>query len=330
MLTSLLMLILTVCLIAASGFYSGSEMGLYCLSRLRIRLLAERGSSPNASVLLRLANRQQETVLAVLLGTNLANYLATVVFALLLTSTAQVERASVEFYSAAILAPVIFVLGDVVPKNWFQVQADRLMYQCARILQATVFLFRFTGVLWLLRATTWLGARLAGHQEEDDWAGPRGEVYGLLREGGAGGALTQEQTRIIERVMNLSSVRVGSIMIPRRHVVSLPVDAGRTAFEQSVRSHHYSRMPILGRDRKTVVGIVGVFDVLADQNGGPIEAWLRPPLTISASESATRALVQLQRARQTMAVVTDPRRGFVGIVTLKDVVEEIFGELPAW
>ena len=316
--------------VLASGFYSGSEMGLYCLNRIRLRLRAERGEARSARSLLRIANRQQETVLAILLGTNLANYLLTVATAALLAGAFNIRPSRVEFYTAAILSPLIFVIGDVVPKNWFQMEADRLMYKCASLLRASVMFFRATGILWLLHGATRIVARLAGHDEREDWHGPRAEVVGLLREGAAEGALTEEQTRIVERVMNLSGIDVGSIMVPRRRVATVPIDATRHVFEQIVRGHNYSRMPVISRDRKTIVGIVNVYDVLADETGAGVEAWLQEPLAIRARDSAASALVHLQRARATMAIVTDPRRGFVGIVTLKDVVEEIFGELPAW
>lgn len=314
----------------ASGFYSGSEMGLYCLNRIRLRLRAEQGRDRRASILLGLAQRQQETVLAILLGTNLANYLAAVAVSALLVRAFGLHGNRVEVYTALILSPLIFVLGDVVPKNWFQIDADRLMQRSALVLQASVALFRVTGLLWLLHGMTRLGASLAGFGQRDEWRGPRGEVLGLLREGAAEGALTQEQARMVERVMNLSSVRVGSIMIPRRRVAAVSVDTDRLTFLRLAREHHYSRMPVLDRDRRRVLGIVKVADVLADETAGSVLAWTQPPVTLLASDSASSALVQLQRAQATMAIVTDPRHGFVGIVTLKDVVEEIFGELPAW
>ncbi len=314
----------------ASGFYSGSEMGLYCLNRVRLRLRAEREGAREARSLLRLAQRQRETVLGILLGTNLANYLLTVATAALLAHTFGIQPTRVEFYTAAILSPIIFVIGDVVPKNWFQIEADRLMSRSAPLLRASVAFFRATGILRLLHGMTRVGARLGGHDARDDWGEPRAEVIGLLREGAAGGALTEEQARIVERVMNLSSVRVGSIMIPRRNVATVPIDAGRPLFEQIVRGHNYSRMPVIARDRKAVAGIVNVHDILADESGSGIESWMQKPVTIRADDSAASALVHLQRAQATMAIVTDPRHGFVGMVTLKDVVEEIFGELPAW
>jgi len=324
------LLIAAAACLLASAYYSGSEMGLYCLNRLRLRLRAEEKRATNARRLLRLANRRQETVLAILIGTNLANYLLTASVSAFLAGLSSVHPERAEFYTAAILSPLIFVFGDVVPKNWFQVQANTLMYHTARMLRASVVLFRMTGLLWLLQSLSRLDGRLLGQSTQEVWRGARWEILGLLREGAAEGGLTEEQTEIIERVMNLSTVRVGAFMIPRRRVVTVPVDATRAAFEQIARNYHFSRMPVLSRDRKTVLGTLNVLDVLADEDRRPLENLLRPPVVIQASDSAAPALVRLQRSRATLAIVTDPRRGFVGMVTLKDVVEEIFGELPAW
>lgn len=315
------------CLLA-SGFYSGSEMGMYSLNRIRARLRAGNGE-PSARLLLGLASERQETVLAILLWQNVCGYLLTVTTAAWLSSTFTDTR-HVEFYSAAILSPLIFVFGDVVPKNWFQASSDRLMYAAAWILRPSVLAFRYTGILWVLQRLSRLAAKLVGEDSDADWLGQRGEIVGLLREGAAEGVLTEEQTEIVERVMRLSSVRVGEIMIPARRVVALPIDANRALFEHVVRTSNYSRMPVIGRDRRSVVGIVNVYEVLADEEKGGIDKWVRSTLTLSASETAAGALVQLQRARATMAIVADRQRGFVGILTLKDVVEEIFGELAAW
>jgi len=327
--TIIFFLAATILALGLAGFFSGSEMGLYCVNRVRLRLRAERPGAADARALLDLASHQEESVLGILLSQNLANYLMTVTATALMLHGLGVHSSRVEFYTAAVLSPVAFVFSDVVPKNWFRAEADRLMYGCARWLKAVVSVLRLTGVLWLLRQVTRLSVWVSGHEEDDRLRGPRGEVIGLLREGAAEGALTREQAEIIERVMNFSSVRVGAVMIPRRLTATVPITATRTQFLWAVRSHSYSRMPVVERDGRTVSGIISVCDVLADETEAGIGTWMKPPIVVQAKDSAGRALVQLQSAGETMAVVNDPRRGFVGIVTLKDIVEEIFGELPA-
>ncbi len=329
MISTLWLIAALVCLLG-SAFFSGTEMGLYSLNRLRLRVQAGKNDPPQARMLLRLHDNRQETVLAILLGNNLANYLLTTAASFVLIGLAGLNPNRAEFYTAALVSPIIFVFGDVVPKNWFQFDTERLMNHSARLLRATVEVFRWTGGLWLLRQMTRVGARLAGHDASDDWREPRGEIVGLLREVAAHGALSEEQADIFQRVMDLSDVRIGAIMVPRCRVVAVTAGADRETLARWVRAHDYSRMPVLAKDGRTVLGVVNVFDVLADESPGTVEKWMCPALTVRASESAALALVRLQRNKATMAVVTDPRRGFVGLITLKDVVEEIFGPLPAW
>lgn len=328
--TALLWLTGAIFFLLASGFFSGTEMGLYCLNRLRVRLRAQDPGYLNDRMLAYLADRPQETVLAILLGTNLANYLLTVTATMLLVDGLGFQNQRADFYIAAILAPMVFVFGDVVPKNWYQIETERLMGFSAGVLRGSVLVFKWTGILWILHTATKLLVRLSSSGKTDPLHSPRTEVIGLLREGGARGALTEEQTEIIERVMNLSTIRVGSIMVPRRRLVTVPVDADRPLFERIVNRYPYSRLLVTGRDRKSIIGAVNVHTVLADPEPGAIERCIWTPITVPASASATTALIKLQQAERTMALVTDPRRGYVGMITLKDIVEEIFGELPAW
>jgi CBS domain containing-hemolysin-like protein len=327
---------IALALLLGIGFCSGCEMGMYCLNRVRLRLLSEgdgaasRREQHNARTLLDLYNHQQESVLAILLWQNVLGYLITVATSMWLTKLAGADETHAEFYSALILTPLIFVFGEVVPKNWFQIEADRLMYPCARVLRAAVVVLHFTGVLWLIQQTSRFTARWLGEDEREDWLGARGEVIGLLREGAAGGALSEEQTQIVERVLNLSHIQVRNIMIPRRRVVVIPAHADRRLFESIVRNHSYSRMPVLAADQRNVLGMVRVAEVLSDEGDFDLRKWLQPAITLSGYESAANTLVKLQQSGTAMAMVADPRNEFIGIVTLKDVVEEIFGELPAW
>ncbi|GMV98726.1 MAG: DUF21 domain-containing protein [Phycisphaerae bacterium] len=324
--TTLLLGLAAAFFLLAAALYSGCEMGLYCVNRIRLRLRAEEQHALHARLLLRLVERQEESVLAVLLWQNVAGYLLTV------AATAWLERAvsggeeHLPFYSAAVLSPLLFAFGDVVPKNWFQAQADRLMYRVAGFLYASVRLIRLTGVVWLLAQVPRIARRFAEPDERRTWLDPRGEVVGLLREGVAEGTLTEEQTRIVERVLSLSTIRVASLMIPWTRVLSVPIEAGEELFRYVVRRHPFTHLPVLGRDRREMMGIVNVNEVLADEAGYSLERHLRPAVNVHAGESAAKALVRLQREKVTLAIVTDPRRGFVGIITLTDIVEEIFGE----
>ncbi len=328
--STLVYLLAALLFLLGAAFYSGCEMGLYSLNRLRLRLRLAREGDRRAGLLLDLAQQREKAVLAILLSQNVMNYLLTAAASVVIMRATGAADRRAELYTAAILSPLTFVFGDVVPKNWFQVQANRLMYPAATLLAFSVGLFRRTGLIWLLDGMNRLVARLTGHEDLPEWRGARGEIVGLLREGAAEGTLTEEQTRMIERVMNLSTLRAGEVMIPRARVVTIPHDADRRAFERLVREHDYSRLPVIGPDRRSVTGIVNIYDVLSDESAGGLTRWVRPPLLIDASTTTAAALLQLRSASEPLGVVIDRRRGFVGILTPKDIVEEIFGELTAW
>ena len=73
-----------------------------------------------------------------------------------------------------------------------------------------------------------------------------------------------------------------------------------------------------------------MYDVLTDQESQPVAQHARPPLMLPMHTRVSAALLQLQQARQTMAIVQDRAGHCVGILTVKDLVEEIVGDLEAW
>ena len=93
-------------------------------------------------------------------------------------------------------------------------------------------------------------------------------------------------------------------------------------------------MPVLDGPEK-VVGVLHLLDVLLAQEseGGalrPVTEFMAPPLTLDPDQTVTAALTAMQRHGAAMAIVTDPQQRFLGIVTVKDLVEEIVGDLHAW
>lgn len=320
--------------IVASGFYSGCETGLYCLNRIRMQIAARQGRRP-AILLSRMLRDREGIISTTLAGTNLSNYLATVCMVSILTAM-HMDEARAELVTALALTPVLFVLAEVTPKNLFRREADTLMYRLARPLWASDRLFRATGVIALFKGLARLAARCVGIEKRASLLSlePRQQIAAMLREGVGAGVLTDVQSAMVDRIMRLSGVPARSAMIKRNDVEAVSVDISREAFVEQVRRHDYTRMPVLdGPDR--VVGVVCVFDVLAEdmpegQPAGPITAFLSPPVYIKADQSIMSALTTMQQHGVPMAVVTDVQRRFLGIVTVKDLVEEIVGELETW
>jgi CBS domain containing-hemolysin-like protein len=312
-----------------SGFVSAIETGSYVLNRVRLRVRSEQGDR-SAQRLAGLMDRIEDVVITALLGNTLADYIATACVTLLLLHLAVSENLA-ELYATAILTPLILVVGGIVPKDWFQREADRLMYPLALPVEIGVRIARATGLVWLLRAVTQLLTRCVdpSHDADGDFL-PRVHVQRLLHEGAARGGLSPVQRDIIDRVLNISHISVVQVMIPRPRAATVPIDISRGDFLRAARMAHFSRMPVWRGDPRQVVGIVNVYDVLIDQTERPIAEHVRPALYLRPAERVPAALLRLQQERAAMAIVRDGHGVCLGLLTVKDLVEEIVGELEVW
>jgi CBS domain containing-hemolysin-like protein len=332
-----------------SGLFSGSETGLYCVDRLRLRLAAHE-KDRSAVRLQGLLEDEPGLLFTTLLGTNIANYLAPVCLTIIFLSTSAAQSDSerehlAEFYTTLILTPVVFIFGEVVPKNVFQRHADRFMVRMSSFLGATHQVFRLTGIIAFQRKVSEVAMkRLHRRPVSGSALHSRPGMYHLLREGAAAGALTHTQVFMLERIHALQSIRVGSVMVPRSRTIMLSAEATWADVERTIRNTQVSRMPVYrDGDRRRIVGTVHLLDLLtADSHArwcenpfshpSPCELsrHLRPPVELPPDLPVIEALSALQREHRRMAIVVDKWGHCIGIVTVKDLVEEIVGELAAW
>ncbi len=316
--------------LAASSFFSGAETGVYCLNRVRLSVRADRGS-PQARRLMDLMRRPQELVITTLLGTNVAEYVSTACVTTLILRLGDADHLA-EVYATAILTPLILVFGAVLPKDWFRREADRLMLPASLPLMWALRLAKATGLVWgLNRLSEMLIAWIdPDHADRPEPLLPRLQMRRLLAEGAAAGGLSPFQRDTLERVMNISRTRLADVMVPRRRAAIVRADIGRADLLRIVRMAHFSRLPVHEGDSRRIVGILNVYHVLMDERERPVRAYIQPALFLRGDETVSAALVKMQQAHEVMAIVTDGSGACVGLVTIKDLVEEIVGELEAW
>jgi putative hemolysin len=313
-----------------SGLFSGAETGVYSLNRVRLRVRSEQGA-PRARRLARLMERPDEIVITVLVGTNLADYICSISIAALVMLAGAPLHLS-DLYAAAIGTPLVLVFGGIIPKDIFQRHADRLMYALSGPLLVCRQATRMVGASWLLRTVPRLilGALRHGGGQGDADLLPRVRMQRLLHEGAARGGLTRFQRDTIERILSLSRVSVGRVMVPLARAAVVPEHIARDDFLRIARMAHFSRLPVWRDHPASMIGIVTIFSVLTDPQQRPIAAHVRPAVVLRADETVPAALLKLQQSHEFMAIVTDRRGRCVGLLTLKDLVEEIVGDLEAW
>lgn len=331
----LIWLALCALCVIASGVYSAAETGIYCVSRLRLSLAAHR-REPRALILQRLIQDRSDLLATTLLGTNVANYIAPLCLTLIFLANAEpglTDRqiaARAEFYTTLILTPVIFIFGEVVPKNIFQRHADSLMPRVASLLAVSRRIFQFTGLIALQRKLALLFLRRSVAVDPASALGSRLQVYQMLHEGAAEGNLTRTQIAMLESVHKLRGVSVQNVMVPLSQAFMLRADARRDGLDAALRTSRHSRMPVYRNDRSQIIGMVHLLDLLDLQPDRRVEDILRTVVRVPATTTVLETLSILQQKKRRMAVIEGPTGRCLGIVTVKDLVEEIVGELTAW
>ncbi len=309
-----------------SAFYSGSETGFYCLNRLRVWVQAERGGRV-ARVLRTFIRHPGATISTILVGNNIANYAATVLCTEQLRHTALGHRP--DFYSSLILPPVLLIFAEVIPKSLFQHHADRLMYGAVWPLRVSSWVFY--PAAWLLRMVSRIPHLLASGRAESRPSIVSVDSFRFyLTQGAAHGVLSSYQRSMAENILRLGSTPVSAALTPLDRVVMVSHDASFEELRDVLGGHRYSRVPVWRSSRQQIVGVVNVIDVASAEGESSASELMREVLLLEEHTSVAEALGRLRRAKQQFAVVLDADDRAVGVITVKDLVEEIVGELEAW
>jgi CBS domain containing-hemolysin-like protein len=309
---------IALCMILSSLF-SGAETGFYSVNRLRLRSRVAAGHR-RARVLQRLLDQLGVTMMTTLVGNNVMLYAATALCTEMLAPSRNAD-----ILATVIMTPVVLIFGEMIPKDVFHRKADVLMYPVAGPFDALRFLMR--PATWLLQELT---AAVTGglSRRRRTVMLSRGAVAEWIAEGRREGVLSDYQQALSANVMGLLNKRVRPAMIPLEKVQMIRSDLRGDALRDALREAGHSRVLVYSGSRRNVLGILHTFDYIRAAADGPAaEDLVRPAMRIRPRDGVNETLVRLQRERQHLALAVNRNGRPVGIVTVKDLVEEIVGEL---
>jgi len=152
---------------------------------------------------------------------------------------------------------------------------------------------------------------------------------GRLEEGEEA-ALDQRGRQLLARVRALGLRPVRAVMTPRVRIAALPVDVGGAALLAALREQRFSRVPVYRGERDNVVGVLYAKDLLGRDVSAPgfrLEPFLRPPAFVPLGMRAGDVFGELRRRKVHLTLVVDEYGGIAGLVTMEDLLEELFGEI---
>ncbi len=326
----------------AAAIYSGAEIGVYSLSKVRLRLRTVK-KEPSALTLNHWLKQPTYAIEGLLILQNVTGFAfsAAVTAILSLKGFSELAQALI---SIAFVTPMILLLADIVPKDLFHTHTDRWTYRLVPLLRWSFKVITWIPLLPIVNALSYVSMKIVRSPKPSASAlGPRSEIVALFQESAATGALSGNQQDLVQRALRLGRISVRDVMIPWNRVVGVPAGISLEGFRALVRRYNVSRLPVLGRSTTEVLGIVDVLDALTFQppsvssgaNASPpfsfnILARLQPMVTLIGEQSVRSAITLMQRARQTAAIVVDRQGRAIGLVTMKDLIEELVGDLENW
>jgi putative hemolysin len=151
-------------------------------------------------------------------------------------------------------------------------------------------------------------------------------VASLLQEALVGQEHGEHQSSLIDRVIGLSETPVRSVMVPGHRVIGVAASASRRDLIRVGRVTPFARVPVFGERRLQVMGFVKVEELLRNEGWTTVGERMQPATKLSPATTAAAAIAQMRRAGSEMAVVVDAVGNMLGVVTLRDLLEEVVGE----
>ena len=323
------------CVILA-GLFAGSETGMYQLSRLRLRMGIEKKRLPFI-ILGRCLSDSTGLLLSMLIGTNLSHYLATSIVTSMFLSTVDTEH-SAELFATLLTVPILFVFSELIPKNTFFYRADVLMPYLSPLLYAVQKLLSWCGIVPLLKLISSLFARLMGLAASSKTvitSAQRHKVQAILHDTHEEGFLSPVQSEIVNRLVSISHVHIGSVMIPIHNVEMVDVNSDDSALLNKLSKCAFTRLPVTeGRDGN-IIGFISIYEALSSsEKFADLRGFIKPIRKLDADMTVIDAMNVMQKENHKIVLVVRAgrfgREKPVGILTMKDLVEELIGELAEW
>jgi putative hemolysin len=342
--------ILLAAIVALNGFFAAAEVALVSVRRSRLKELAKQGSVPARAALELLANPErllsltQVGVTLASLGLGWAG--EDTLYQMFLSMFAPLVHPGTSAFLHGLsfalgflaMSYVHVVVGEVVPKNLAMEKADRLALLVApvllvvyRIAMPFVFIVERSAV-GLSRAMGLEGRVAGGHSPE--------ELKFIVESSRKAGHLEGFEEVAIHKLLDLQNVNAREIMTPRIDIISVPVEATLDDILRILLEHQYSRLPVYEEQPEHIIGTVHFKDLMrvwqerkmaADRRLPALpfrlRRYLRQPLVVPETKPLNQLVDEFRTHQAHMAMVVDEFGTFTGLVTLEDVLEQVFGPI---
>ncbi|MBI2604796.1 MAG: HlyC/CorC family transporter [Deltaproteobacteria bacterium] len=337
-------------LLFISAFAASSETSLFSLNRFQLRRLRDRYRAAYARISSLLAHPGRLLVLILVINEIVNIAISSLITEMvhanrgLLTAllpwpsgevTSNEEWLITSVISIAISLPLVLLFGDITPKvtatkiNKLVAMTNSKILVPLSILLRPLLVFVDSTINFSLRGIKAKGRdplskTLSTLSEED--------FVVLMEEGHREGTVNQDERELITNVLEFDDSTVAEVMTPVAEAFCLPDDAKLWNVLPDIRAQKYSRVAVYHKSRRNIVGILYVKSLLKLQNNAqlremPVKELMAPALYVKPEMHLSALFKKLKTAKTHIAVCTDRHGEALGLATMEDVLESIFGDI---
>ena len=313
-----------------SALFSGLEMAYLSVNKLHVELERKKGNW-NYQLIGFLADRPAAFIAAILVGNNVAlvlygNYMHRVLGPMFSWTTSEYLILLLETLASTI---VILVMAEFLPKTWFRHNAEGALKWLSLPAFLFFWIFRIPSAMMLGLSRFFLRVFLKRPLEEEEVGFGRVELGHYIRER-VPTAVDQDDTvdpelEMFKNALEFPETKAREFMVPRTEIDALEVNDTVQRCVELFISTGYSKILVYEGNIDTIIGYVHSFELF--KKPSDLRSVLRPVSFIPESMRADELLNLFTKDKRSICVVLDEHGGTSGIVTLEDVIEEIFGEI---
>lgn len=319
-------LVLLVLALLASAFFSGTEAAFLSVQRGKLAHLVQTGVK-GAEKASRLAGNPEKLLPTVLTGNNLVNTAAAALGTALAVTYMSPGIAII--VSTAGVTVLLLVFSETIPKTVAAKNAERFAISAVRPLQfAESLLFP---VVWVLEKLIRTVGRLFGVSGLAMVAGE--EIRALISASSKAGEVEPEEALMLEKVFRFGDRQLREVMTPRTEIIALEKGATLQEFMSVYSQHSHTRFPVFEGNMDNILGTISVKDVLQAMAKGETSSdndvthLLRDAYFVPETKNAADLFQELRQSGYQLVMVADEFGGVAGLVTLKQLVEEVVGRV---
>ncbi len=320
---NLLNIISIAILLVFSAFFSGSETAFFSLTRSAIHALKEKGA--RGQFVADLLERPRALLVTILFGNLLVNIASTSIVTAIAVRLLGGRGIGV---AVLIMTFLILIFGEILPKSVALRYSSSFAIASAPVFRVLMIVFYpFREILGKIadymvnRSREFFGDMETRHDAV--------ELATAVETAYKDGIFDEFEKEILTNLLLFTETTVREILVPRGDVFMLDVETPFKEAVKLVKENGFSRVPVFENTRDNIIGILLAKDMLkySRMERVSLRNIIRPPIFVPDTKNIKDLFGELINARQHLVIVIDEHGAFEGIITIEDILEEIFGEI---